>query len=137
MDDKKKKVEIEFCETNQSRESATSILSLRKDIEHIQYVIKELEGQCSFVKDHFSTKNSERLDDIKVLHKRMDNQLQGDLEFHESVRKKICSRFDILDERVRRVEKWKWATWGGMVVVGALIGALLSTPSPIKGLSLM
>ena len=121
----------------QSRASETQILALRKDIEHLQYIIKELEGQCIFIKDHFSTKNSERLDDIKRLHERMDNHLQGDVEFHESVRKKITCRFDILDERVRRVEKWKWATWGGMVVVGALIGALLSTSSPIKGLSLM
>ena len=96
-----------------------------------------MDGQCSFVKDHFSTKNSERLDDVKRLHERIDNHLQGDAEFHESVRLKITSRFDILDERVRRVERWKWATWGGIVVVGALLGALLSSPPPIKGLSLM
>ena len=121
----------------QSRESQPQILELKKDIEHLEYVIKELDGQCSFVKDHFSTKNSERLDDVKRLHERIDNHLQGDAEFHESVRLKITSRFDILDERVRRVERWKWATWGGIVVVGALLGALLSSPRPIKGLSLM
>ncbi len=132
-----KKTGIEFCEEHQSRASETQILSLRKDIEHLQYVIKELEGQCSFVKDHFSTKNGERLDDVKRLHERIDNHLQGDIEFHESVRKKISDRFDTLDERVRHLDKWKWATWGGMIVVGALLGALLQTPSPIKGLSLM
>ena len=105
----------------QSRVSETQILALRKDIEHQQYVIKELEGECLFVKDHFSTKNSERLDDIKRLHERIDGHLQGDIKFHESVRKKITCRFDLLDERIRHLERWKWATWGGIVIIGTFL----------------
>ena len=121
MENKPQKTSIEFCEEHQSRASETQILSLRKDIEHIQYVIKELEGQCSFIKDHFSTKNGERLDDIKNLHGRIDKHLQGDIDFHESVRKKITSRFDLLDDRIRYLERWKWATWGGIVIIGTFL----------------
>ena len=52
---------------SQSRASETQIVVLQKDIEHLQYVIKELEEQCEFVKAHFTTKNGERLDDIKLI----------------------------------------------------------------------
>jgi tetrahydromethanopterin S-methyltransferase subunit G len=107
---------------SQSRTSETQIVVLQKDIEHLQYVIKELEEQCEFVKAHFTTKNGERLDDIKVLHQRIDKHLQSDLVFHEDVRKKISCKFDILDNRIRHLERWKWAAWGGMVIVGTLLG---------------
>ena len=53
---------------SQSRESEKQILTVQKDIEHFKYVIDELEKECEFVKNHFTTKNGERLDDIKVLH---------------------------------------------------------------------
>lgn len=102
----------------QSRESATQILEVRKDIEHLQYVIRELEKECKFVKDHFSTKNGDRVDDIKSLHMRLDKNLKVDSDFQEVVRKKITSRFDMLDERIRQLERWKWASWGGIVIIG-------------------
>ena len=120
-----KKTGIEFCEEHQSRASETQILSLRKDIEHLQYVIKELEGQCSFVKDHFSTKNGERLDDIKLIHGRMDKHLQSDLDFHENVRKKISEKFEAFDERIRHLERWKWKLMGALIVVGTIAGAFI------------
>ena len=107
---------------DQSRESEKQILTLTKDVEHLQYVIDELEKECEFVKKHFTTKNSERLDDVKTIHGRIDQHLQIDLEFHENVRKKISEKFDTLDERIRQLDKWKWATWGALMVVGALIG---------------
>ena len=107
---------------SQSRTSETQIVVLQKDIEHLQYVIKELEEQCEFVKNHFTTKNGERLDDIKLIHQRIDKHLQSDLVFHEDVRKKISCKFDILDNRIRHLERWKWAAWGGMVIVGTLLG---------------
>jgi hypothetical protein len=115
---------------SQSRESEKQILTVQKDIEHLQYVIKELEEQCEFVKNHFTTKNGERLDDIKVLHGRIESHQQADLEFHEQVRKKISCRFDILDERIRLLDKWKWATWGALMVIGALVGYF--TPLSLK-----
>ena len=109
---------------DQSRESEKQILTLQKDIEHLKYVIDELEKECEFVKNHFTTKNSERLDDVKIIHGRIDQHLQTDLEFHENVRKKISEKFDTLDERIRQLDKWKWATWGALMMVGALVGYL-------------
>ena len=38
----------------QSRESETKFVALEKDIEHLKYVIDELEKECDFVKTHFT-----------------------------------------------------------------------------------
>ena len=108
--------------SEQSRESEKKFIAIEKDIEHLNYVINELEKECEFVKKHFTTKNNERLDDIKVLHGRIESHQKTDLEFHENVRKKISEKFDALDERIRQLDKWKWATWGALMMVGALIG---------------
>ena len=110
---------------DQSRESEKQILSLSKDVEHLQYVIGELEKECEFVKNHFTTKNGERLDDIKLIHGRIDKHLQSDLEFHENVRKKISEKFDALDERIRQLERWKWKLMGALIVVGTIAGAFI------------
>ena len=115
---------------DQSREYEKQILSLAKDVEHLQYVIGELEKECEFVKNHFTTKNSERLDDIKVLHGRIESHQKADLEFHENVRKKISEKFDTLDTRIRLLDRWKWATWGALMVIGALVGYF--TPLSLK-----
>ena len=117
---------------DQSRESEKQILSLAKDVEHLQYVINELEKECDFVKKHFTTKNTERLTEIRTIHGRIDKHLQTDLEFHETVRKKITERFEILDERIRQLDRWKWATWGALIVIGALCGYYVPTTIPFK-----
>ena len=88
----------------QSRESEKQILSVQKDVEHLQYVLDE------------------RLDDIKSMHKRLDHHMQTDLDFHENVRKKISARFETIDDKIRHLDKWKWATWGALIVIGTLIG---------------
>ena len=116
--------------SEQSRESEKKFIAIEKDIEHLNYVINELEKECEFVKKHFTTKNNERLDDIKVLHGRIESHQKTDLEFHENVRKKISEKFDTLDNRIRLLDRWKWATWGALMVVGALIG--YSFPIPLK-----
>ena len=41
---------------DQTRESEKQILLLEKDIQHLNYVIKELEKECDFVKKHFTKK---------------------------------------------------------------------------------
>ena len=115
---------------DESRESEKQILTVQKDIEHFKYVIGELEKECEFVKNHFTTKNSERLDDIKVLHGRIESHQKADLEFHENVRKKISEKFDTLDTRIRLLDRWKWATWGALMVIGALVGYF--TPLSLK-----
>ena len=106
---------------DQSRESEKQILTVQKDIEHLKYVIDELEKG-----------NDERLDDIKLIHGRLDKHLQADLDFHEIVRKKISYRFDILDERIRQLDRWKWATWGALIVIGALCGYYIPIPKLIS-----
>ena len=108
--------------SEQSRESEKKFIAIEKDIEHLNYVINELEKECEFVKKHFTTKNNERLDDVKTIHGRIESHQKTDLEFHENVRKKISEKFDALDERIRQLDKWKWSTWGALTVVGALIG---------------
>ena len=115
---------------DQSRESEKQILTVQKDVEHLQYIIKELEKECKFVKDHFTKKNGERLDDVKIIHGRIDQHLQTDLDFHENVRKKISEKFDTLDNRIRLLDRWKWATWGALMVIGALVGYF--TPLSLK-----
>ena len=106
---------------DQSRESEKQILSLTKDVEHLQYVINELEKE-----------NSERLDEIKTIHKRIDQHLQTDLDFHDNVRKKISDRFQIFDDRIRQLDRWKWATWGALIVIGALCGYYVPFTLPFK-----
>ena len=105
---------------DQSRESEKQILTVQKDIEHLKYIIDELEKG-----------NSERLDDIKLMHGRIDNHQNADLDFHDNVRKKISCRFDILDERIRQLDRWKWATWGALIVIGALCGYYVPIPKLI------
>ena len=102
---------------DQSRESEKQILSLTKDVEHLQYVIGELDKG-----------NSQRLDDIKLMHGRIDKHLQADLDFHENVRKKISERFQTFEERIRHLDRWKWATWGALIVIGALCGYYVPLP---------
>ena len=106
---------------DQSRESEKQILSLTKDVEHLQYVINELEKE-----------NSERLDEIKTIHIRIDQHLQTDLDFHENVRKKISDRFQIFEDRIRHLDRWKWATWGALIVIGALCGYYVPFTLPFK-----
>ena len=117
---------------DQSRESEKQILTVQKDIEHLKYVIEEHEKDYEFIKKHFTTKNSERLDEIKTIHGRIDQHLQTDLDFHENVRKKISCRFDILDERIRQLDRWKWATWGALMVIGALVGYFTKIPISVN-----
>ena len=113
---------------DQSRESEKQILSLAKDVEHLQYIIDEHGKDYEFIKKHFTTKNSERLDEIKTIHGRIDQHLQTDLDFHENVRKKISDKFETLDGRIRHLERWKWAAWGAMIIVGTLLGYKYNLP---------
>ena len=118
--------------SDQSRESEKQILTVQKDIEHLKYVIEEHEKDYEFIKKHFTTKNSERLDEIKTIHGRIDQHLQTDLDFHENVRKKISERFETFDERIRQLDRWKWATWGALMVIGALVGYFTKIPLSVN-----
>lgn len=112
MDDKEK----------QSRESQTQILSIVKDIEHFKYILKELEKDQEFFKNHFSNKNSERIDDIEKLHSRLDRHIQTELNYHQSIRDKATDSHMAIHKRIAQVEKWVWVIFGGFTVIGALLG---------------
>ena len=91
---------------DQSRESEIQILTVQKDIEHLKYIIDE------------------RIDDTKHIHNRIDQHLKTDAEFHEDVRKKITYKFNALDDRIRKLERWKWVIWGGLIATGLLLGKI-------------
>ena len=114
--------------SDQSRESETKFIALEKDIEHLTYVVNETKHEIDFLKKHFTKKNNERLDDIKVIHGRIEQHQKTDLDFHENVRKKISEKFDALDVRIRLLDRWKWATWGALIVIGALMGYFIPAP---------
>lgn len=113
MDDKDKE---------QSRKSATSILALKKDIEHLKYILDEQEKDTTFLKNHISTKNSERIDDIRKLHVRMDKHIQTELDYHQGVRDKVVEEHQLIHKRISQTEKWIWIFFGGFTVLSAILG---------------
>tara|TARA_Y100001951_G_scaffold82981_1_gene71718 strand:+ start:600 stop:911 length:312 start_codon:yes stop_codon:yes gene_type:complete len=88
----------------QSRESQTQILSIEKDIEHLKYIIKELEK------------------DLEKLHKRFGKHLQTEIEYHQSVRDKATDSHSLIHKRIAQAERWIWIFLGGFMVIGALLG---------------
>ena len=106
----------------QSRQSQTQILEIKKDIEHLQYVLDELEKDKEFLKDHFTSKNSQRIEDIFKIHARMDTHCKTELEYHQAIRDKATSEHNSMHKRISGVERWIWIFCGGITVVGALLG---------------
>ena len=88
----------------QSRESQTQILSIEKDIEHLKYIIKELEN------------------DLEKLHKRFGKHLQTEIAYHQSVRDKATDSHSLIHKRIAQAERWIWIFLGGFMVIGALLG---------------
>ena len=106
----------------QSRESQTQILDLQKDIEHLNYILKELDKDKDFLKEHFTKKNSERLKDIEKIHNRLDKHIQTELNYHQAIRDKATDEHTNIHKRIAQVERWIWIFFGGFTVVGALLG---------------
>lgn len=106
----------------QSRESETQIIELRKDIDHITYILNQYQKEITFIKDHFSTKNAQRIDDINKLDYRMDKHIDTELKYHQAVRDKICEEHKSIHKRIANTERWIWIFFGGFTVVGALLG---------------
>ena len=40
--------------------------------------------------------------------------------------------FQIFDDRIRQLDRWKWATWGALIVIGALCGYYVPATLPFK-----
>ena len=112
MDDKEK----------QSREAAAQILELQKDIEHIEYVLNEIEKDKDFLKEHFTTKNTQRQDDVAKIHARLDKHIQTELEYHQAVRDKATNEHASIHKRISQAERWIWIFFGGITVISALMG---------------
>ena len=106
----------------QSRESTIQILKLKKDFEHIKYILEELDKDKDFLKEHFTKKNSERLKDIDKIHARLDKHIQTELNYHQSIRDKATTEHASIHKRIGQVERWIWIFFGGFTVVGALLG---------------
>ena len=106
----------------QSRKSQTQILEIQKDIEHLKYVIEELEKDKEFLKDHFTLKNSQRIEDIEKIHNRMDKHIQTELNYHQGVRDKATTEHSAIHKRIGQAERWIWIFFGGITVLSALLG---------------
>lgn len=106
----------------QSRQSQTQILEIRKDIEHLKYILEELEKDKEFLKEHFTLKNAQRLEDISNIHSRIDKHIQSEMEFHQAVRDKTTAEHASIHKRIGAAERWIWIFFGGITVLGALLG---------------
>jgi len=106
----------------QSRKSQTQILEIKKDIEHLQYILVELEKDKEFLKEHFTLKNAQRLEDIAKIHARMDKHIQTELDYHQSVRDKATTEHAAIHKRIGAAERWIWIFFGGITVLSALLG---------------
>ena len=106
----------------QSRTSQTQILELQKDIEHLKYILNELEKDKEFLKEHFTLKNSQRLEDIANIHARMDKHMQTELSYHQGVRDKATAEHAAIHKRISQAERWIWIFFGGITVISALLG---------------
>ena len=100
---------------DQSRESEKQILTLFKDIEHLKFVIQDQKKDQKKI-------NDEALDAIKTIHRRYDLHLDTEVEFQEKIRDKISGELHSISKRVGALEKWKWIIFGGIVVLGTIIG---------------
>ena len=106
----------------QSRTSQTQILELQKDIEHLKYILKELEKDKEFLKEHFTLKNTQRQEDISKIHARLDKHIQTELDYHQGVRDKATTEHAAIHKRISQAERWIWIFFGGITVISALMG---------------
>jgi len=106
----------------QSRKSQTQILEVQKDIEHLKYIVDELEKDKEFLKEHFTLKNTQRIEDITKIHARMDKHIQTELEYHQGVRDKATTEHTAIHKRIGQAERWIWIFFGGITAISALLG---------------
>ena len=122
MDDKEK----------QSRESEKQILSLKKDIEHLDYRTTEQDKETEFLKTHISSKHQEQSEKVLAVNTRIDAHIATEIEFQQKIHKEILSKFDALDVRMSTLEKWKAVIYGVIITIATLIGYILQTKIILK-----
>ena len=101
----------------QSSKSSKQLLSLEKDIEHLRYLLEDQKNDQIKV-------NDATIEDIKIIHRRFDSHLDTEVEFQENVRIRISKEQQSVIKRISHLEQWKWIIFGGLVVGGALLGAV-------------
>ena len=106
----------------QSRQSQTQILEIKKDIEHLKYILEEFDKDKDFLKEHFTLKNTQRQEDIAKIHARMDKHIQTELDYHQGVRDKATTEHAAIHKRISQAERWIWIFFGGITVISALMG---------------
>ena len=101
----------------QSSKSSKQLLSLEKDIEHLKYLLEDQKNDQIKI-------NDSTIEDIKIVHRRFDSHLDTEVDFQENVRARISKEQQSITKRVTHLEQWKWIIFGGLVVGGALLGAV-------------
>ena len=101
----------------QSSKSSKQLLSLEKDIEHLRYLLEDQKNDQTKI-------NDATIEDIKIIHRRFDGHLDTEVDFQENVRARISKEQQSITKRVTHLEQWKWIIFGGIVVGGALLGAV-------------
>ena len=101
----------------QSSKSSKQLLSLEKDIEHLKYLLEDQKNDQIKI-------NDSTIEDIKIVHRRFDSHLDTEVDFQENVRMRISKEQHSMIKRITHLEQWKWIIFGGLVVGGALLGAV-------------
>lgn len=116
----------------QSRESEKQILSLKKDIEHLDYRTTEQDKETEFLKTHISSKHKEQNEKVLAINTRIDAHIATEIEFQQKIHKEILSKFDALDVRMSALEKWKAVIYGVIITIVTLVGYILQTKIILK-----
>ena len=117
---------------NQSRESEKQILSLKKDVEHLDYRTTEQDKETDFLKTHISSKHKEQSGKVELVNRRIDAHISTEIEFQQRIHEEILNKFGALDIRMSKLEKWKAVIYGVIITIATLIGYLLQAKIILK-----
>ena len=116
----------------QSRESEKQILSLKKDVEHLDYRTTEQDKETEFLKTHISSKHKEQNEKVYAINTRIDAHIATEIDFQQKIHKEILNKFDALDVRMSALEKWKAVIYGVIITIVTLAGYILQTKIILK-----
>ena len=116
----------------QSRESEKQILSLKKDVEHLDYRTTEQDKETEFLKTHISSKHKEQNEKVLAINTRIDAHIATEIDFQQKIHKEILNKFDALDVRMSALEKWKAVIYGVIITIVTLVGYILQTKIILK-----
>ena len=117
---------------NQSRESEKQILSLKKDVEHLDYRTTEQDKETDFLKTHISSKHKEQSEKVELVNRRIDAHISTEIEFQQRIHEEILNKFGALDIRMSKIEKWKAVIYGVIITIATLVGYILQAKIILK-----